>query len=133
MSTAESMKHVYKVNDVSGYYEKISAPVGFIKLPFDLKLSSPQRKDYKDKTQFILSGRIVKGKKTFFTGLISTGVAYWFFGDHFHPNETQKNSFCLFRFNEISTELTIYYFNHYKLYPNKREQFIRDFIQSVGK
>jgi len=133
MRTApEFMKHIYKVNEVSGYYEKVSAPIGFIKLPNELKLEPPQRMDYKFKTQFLLSGRIVKKKKTFFTGLIATGFEGWFFGDHFHPNESQKNSFCLFRLNQTSSELTIYYFNHIKLYPNKRELFISDFIKNVG-
>ncbi len=125
-------KHIYKVNEVSGYYEKTFAPIGFIKLPNDLKIEPPQRQDYKNiGVRFILKSRMIKGKYPFQTGLIFTGFEGWFFGDHFHPRETQKNSFCLFRFNQISSQITVYYFNHFKLYPNKRERFISDFIKTI--
>ncbi len=133
MRTApEFQKHIYKVNEVSGYFEKILAPVGFIKLPNELKLAAPQRGDYKQKdVKFILSSRIVNGKKTFFTGLIETGFERCFYGDHFHPSEKVKNSFCLFCFNHTSTEITVYYFNHFSLFPKERERFITNFLSQV--
>lgn len=128
----EYKKHIYKVNEVSGYFEKTFAPVGFIKLPNEIKLEPPQRQDYKNMgVKFILKSRMIKGKHPFQTGLISTQFPNVFFGDHYHPKESQKNSFCLFRFNQTSSEITVYYFNHFKLYPNKREKFISDFITTV--
>lgn len=131
--TPEYQKHVYKVNEVSGYFEKIVAPVGFIKLPNELSLETPQREDYKSiNVKYILKSRMVKGKRSFLTGLIYAGFGNLFFGDHYHPNESQKNSFCLFRFNQPSSEITVYYFNHYKLYPKRREVFIREFVKTHG-
>jgi hypothetical protein len=126
----EYQKHIYKVNEVSRYYEKILAPVGFIKLPFDLRLETPHRPDYKSKTKFILSGRIVNGKKTIFSGLIPTGVEGLFYADHFHPSERVKNSFMLLRFNATSSEIEIFYFNHFTVFPKTRESFIQQFLNT---
>lgn len=126
--TPQFQRHIYKLNEVSGYYEKISAPVGFIKLPNELRLEPPFRKDYKDKTKFILRSRLVNGKRLFHTGLIETGFQGLYYGDHFHPQEMKKNSFCLFRFNHTSTEVTVFYFNHYTLFPKFRDRFIKQFI-----
>jgi hypothetical protein len=127
-NTPQFQKHIYKLNEVSGYYEKISAPVGFIKLPNELRLETPHRNDYKEKAKFILRGRIVNGKYLFFTGLKETGFQNLYFGDHFHPQEKIKNSFCLFRFNHTSTEVTVFYFNHYTLFPKFRDRFIKLFM-----
>lgn len=121
-------KHIYKINEVSGYYEKISAPIGFIKLPNELKIERPFRKDYKDKTTFILRSRQINGKRLFHSGLIETGFQNLYFGDHFHPQEKKKNSFCLFRFNHTSSELTIYYFNQISFFPKVRDRFIKQFV-----
>ncbi len=131
--TPQYQKHIYKVNEISRYFEKTLAPVGFIKLPNEFKLEPPQRQDYQNLgVRFILKSRMVNGKHLFQTGLIFAGVEGWFFGDHYHPKESQKNSFCLFRFNKPSSEITVYYFNHFKLYPNKRADFINGFIKTVG-
>lgn len=126
----EFKKLVYQFNEESGYYDKKFAPVGFVKLPNELKLEPPQRKDYKNLgVRFILRSRQVNGKHPFQTGLICAGCPRLFFGDHYHPGESAKNSFCLVRLNDTSSELTIYYFNHFKLYPSKRGQFITEFLQ----
>lgn len=128
----EYQKHIYKVNEVSHYFEKILAPVGFIKLPNELKLEPPQRGDYKNNgVKFILRGRIVNGKYSFLTGLKETGFEGCFYGDHFHPKEKVKNSFCLFCFNHTSSEITVYYFNHFSLFPKHRERFITQFLNEI--
>jgi hypothetical protein len=132
-NTPQFQKHIYRLNELTGYYEKISAPVGFIKLPNELKLETPFRNDYKEKAKFILRGRILHGKYLFFTGLKETGFHNLYYGDHFHPQEKKKNSFCLFRFNPTSTEVTIFYFNHYKLFPKNRDRFIKLFINSENE
>ena len=128
----EFQKLIYRANPDTGYFQKTFAPIGFIKIPDELKLEQPIREDYQNKgVRFILKSRMINGEYPFQTGLISTGFDRWYFGDHYHPKERMKNSFCLFRFDESSSELTIFYFNHYKLYPNKRERFISQFIQQI--
>lgn len=130
MRTApEYQKHIYKVNEVSHYYEKKFAPVGFIKLPNELRLEPPRRGDYKMKgVKFILRSRMINGRHDFLTGLIPTKIEGCFYGDHFHPKEKKKNSFCLFCFNQTSAEITVYYFNHFSLYPKHRDKFISQFL-----
>jgi|GEM_PF-3573676 len=126
----EHKKHLFLLNDENGYYQKVSAPMGFNKIPTELKVENAIREDYQKRgATFIIRSRQVGGKHPFKTGLISTGFKGWYFGDHYHPNEREKNSFCLFHFNEAQTELTIYYFNHVKIYPNERESFITDFVR----
>ena len=132
-NTPEYQKHVYKVNEVTRYFEKVIAPIGFIKLPNEIRLETPQREDYKELgVKFIVKNRMRNGKHSFQTGLMFTEFEGWFFGDHYHPNESQKNSFCLFRFNQTSSEITVYYFQHFKLYPKRREDFIRQFVKTQG-
>lgn len=129
----EFQKHIYRANPETGYFYKLFAPVGFTKLPNELRLETPIRQDYQNKgVKFILKSRMVNGKYPFQTGLISTRFERWFFGDHYHPQERKKNSFCLFRFDDSSSEITIYYFNHFKLYPKQREVFISQFIKTNG-
>lgn len=129
----EYKKHVFKANTETNYFDKVSAPIGFIKLPNELKLEKPIREDYLNKgVKFFLKSRMVKGVYSFQTGLISTGIENWFFGDHFHPKENKKNSFCLFQFDPTATELTVYYFNHFNLFPKKRDLFVKQFIKSIG-
>lgn len=125
----ENKRHVFRLNDENGYYQKVSAPMGFAKIPGELKLEKTFRTDIKQKAEFFLRSRTVNKKREFQTGLIFTGLPDWYFGDHYHPQERAKNSFCLFHFSESQTELTIYYFNHVKIYPNERESFIRDFVR----
>ncbi|HRP39295.1 MAG TPA: hypothetical protein PLM55_06395 [Chitinophagales bacterium] len=130
---AQYQKHIYQLNEATGYYVKIFAPVGFIKMPNELKIEPPQRSDYKNKgVRFILKSRQVKKKYPFLSGLLPTAFERWFYGDHRHPSERVQKSFCLFRFSPSNHELRIYYFNHFTLYPNEREQFICNFIISTG-
>jgi hypothetical protein len=129
---AESKKIVFKLNGETGYYERVSAPIGFEKIPTELKVENTQRREH-IRADFICRGRIKNGNYTFFTGLLPVeGSPYIFFGDHYHPNESQKNSFVLFQFSPGNEYMTINYFNHFKVYPNKRGKFISDFLKRIS-
>ena len=124
----ESKELIYELNSQTGYYQCKSAPIGFTKLPLELKVEETRRPE-KIKSKWIIRGRIINGKPSFFTGIIpvTTGNEL-FFGDHFHPTENKKNSFILFRFKNGNQELKINYFNHFKVYPNKRGEFVKSFL-----
>jgi len=122
---------VYQLNEISGYYEIATAPLGFYKLPGELKVEETRQPD-QIKSKMICRGRVKEGKYLFFTGLLPTGNGTLFFGDHYEFIKGQKkNSFILFKFTSDRRNLKIYYFNHFKLYPAKRGQFIINFIQSL--
>lgn len=124
----ESKKLTYKLNFETGYYERIVCSIGFEKLPLELKVEETQRKD-QIRSKLICRGRIKNGSYTFFTGLLPVeGNSLTFFGDHFHPNEKKRNSFILFQFSKGNEFLTVNYFNHFKVYPKKRGQFISSFL-----
>ncbi|MCF6366399.1 MAG: hypothetical protein L3J35_09380 [Bacteroidales bacterium] len=123
----------YKFNSDTRYYEQTNAPLSFNKMPFDLKVEPTQRKDI-IKSKHVILGRIKNGKYKFFTGLIPTGYKNQYFGDHYeYVKRKKKNSFIIFQFSENKRELTIYFFNHFTLYPKKRLKFITDFMISLNK
>ena len=122
-------KLVYKLNSETRYYERISSPLGFEKLPTELKVEETQRKEQIN-SRLVCRGRIRGGTYTFFTGLLPVeSNSRFYFGDHYHPKEKQKNSFILFQFSEGNEYLTVYYFNHFKVYPSKRGEFISGFLR----
>lgn len=125
----ESKNHVYQLNNETGYYEKKTSPLGFEKLPLELKVEETRKPD-QIHSKLICRGRIKNGKYLFFTGLLPVGGAVYF-GDHYHPTEKQKNSFIIFRFSNNNQVLTIHYFNHFKVYPNKRAKFISEFLKRL--
>ncbi len=66
-----------------------------------------------------------KGEKVLFTGLIPFNKSIYF-GDHRNP-KTGKKSFLI---AEIKGNLIkLFYFNSFNLYPNKRLDFIRNFLK----
>lgn len=129
-SKPDYKKVVYRLNDESKYYDRHECPPGFEKLPTELKIEETRRPEL-IKSKIICRGRVKDGRYTFFTGLIPVSGS-WYFGDHYHPAENKKNSFVLFCFTEGNAVLTIYYFNHFKLYPKRRGKFIGEFIRRVG-
>lgn len=125
----ESKELVYKLNSETGYYERITAPSGFEKLPHELKVEETRRPE-QIHSKLICRGRTKNGNYTFFTGLLPVEAnSQMFFGDHYHPSEKQKNSFILFQFSNGNEYLTVNYFNHFKIYPAKRGKFISDFLK----
>lgn len=124
-SVPQYKKIVFRLNSATAWFERVLCPIGFNKVPTELKVEDSQREDYKRiGAKLIICSRTVNKQREFQTGLIYTGRKGLYFGDHFHPKEKQANSFCLFYFNEANTELTLYYFNHFKVYPKQREQVI---------
>ena len=129
--TPEAQKHLYKLNEATGYYNKESGPIGFNKLPFDLKVEKTQKRQ-QIKSELIIQSRIKEGKRRFFTGLLPTRFKNWYFGDHFeYIRGTKRNSFILFQFAQDQQRIKIYFFNHYKLYPAKRDRFIKEYIDTI--
>ena len=112
--------------EATGYYTRISCPPFFEKLPIEIKIEKTV-KTALIKSELICRGRIVNKKYSFFTGIILIKPLIYF-GDHYHPHEKVKKSFIIFKFSPDYQSLSIYYFNHFKVYPNKREKFINDFF-----
>ncbi len=118
----------YHINE-SGYYQLQEQPLYFFKMPGDLKVEETQRKDI-IKSDHIIRSRQNNGKYSFFTGLLPTSYKNWYFGDYFEKkNGIKKNSFILFRFSPDKMDLIVCFFNHFKLYPNKRKLFIDRFVK----
>lgn len=132
----EPVISTYFLNDETRYYERATAPPDFNKIPAELKVEKTQRQE-QIKSEFICRGRIVNGKYKFFTGLLPTdytATAQLYFGDHYEFRNGQKiNSFILFQFKEGNSKLIVYYFNHFKIYPNKRQSFIAAFAARYFK
>lgn len=107
--------------------------MGFQKVPDELKLETTQKKSIIH-SDFLIRGRIRNGKYLFFTGLLKTNYDQWYFGDYFEiRNGIKKNSFILFHFTPDQTAFEMFFFNHFKLYPDRRGHFIRDFIGGVKR
>ena len=69
------------------------------------------------------------GEKTLHTGLISTGIDDYYFGDFV---DNKKTSLMIFHFTPETSNVMIYFFNGYnkKSIPMKR-QFCREFITTT--
>ncbi len=132
-ATPDAKHLIFSLNQETGYFEMIRGEIGFIKVPGELKLEETQKKA-QIKSDYLIRGRIVNGKYSFFTGIIQTNFNDWYFGDHFEiRNGIKRNSFILFHFTPAKTTFEMFFFNHYKLYPDRRGDFIRDFINTRKK
>ena len=128
-SFPEAKIFVYKLNHETKYYQKQSGEIGFTKLPYELKLEETQQKE-QIRSKWVCRGRTVNGKYTFFTGLLPVGNGNLFFGDHYEIVKGQKrNSFILFQFSDGNEVMTLHFFNHFKLYPERRGKFITQYLQ----
>jgi hypothetical protein len=134
MKTIPKYKHlVYRMNDHVGYYETRTAPPGFTKLPYDLKVEETQRKDI-IKADNVIRGRLKNGKYTYFTGLRPASVDQWFTGDHSELYKGKRSkSLVLFNFSPDNTMLNVYFFpGYYKFDPKRINTFVEtftDFLQ----
>jgi hypothetical protein len=123
----------FQLNEGTGYFELVRGEMGFNKVPTELKLEPVQKKGIIH-SDFLIRSRIKEGKYFFFTGLLSTRLENWYFGDYYEIiNGTKKNSFILFHFSQDQTRFEMFFFNHFKLYPGRRGAFIRGFITTRPK
>ena len=123
----------FELNPETGWYVQTHCPIGFTKIPSELKVEETRRPD-KINSEFVIHSRIKGGKYLFFTGLLATRFPGLYFGDYYEfLNGKKKNSFCLFAFSEANRRLVVHFFNGYKIYPNQRERFIADYWQKVEK
>jgi len=107
--------------------------LGFSKVPNELKLEETQKKSIIH-SDYLIRSRQKDGKYQFFTGLLKTNFDYWYFGDFFEIRKgIKKNSFILFHFSLDQTRFEMFFFNHFKLYPDRRGHFIRDFINGLKR
>ena len=132
--TTPDYKHLlFTLNPETGYFEMIRGEMGFIKVPNELKLEPTQKRE-QIKSDYLIRSRQKDGKFPFFTGLLQTGFSSWYFGDFYEiKHGIKRNSFILFHFSNDLTRFEMFFFNHYKLYPDKRAQFIRDFVTARQK
>jgi hypothetical protein len=125
----------YRLNTISGRYEKQPMRIEFNKLPNELKVELTQDKRIiANGANEIITGRIKGGKREFFTGLISiTGFKNFYYGnDYTFNNGTKKNSLVIFKFSEDNRQLIVYYFNSfYKDSRQEREKFVQLFINRL--
>ena len=123
----------FSFNSETGYFQLTRGELGFTKVPNELKVEETQNRQ-QIKSDFIIRSRIKNGKYLFFTGIIQTHFPAWYFGDFYKiKNGIKRNSFILFHFSQDRTGFEMYFFNHFKLYPDRRGYFIRDFINSLNK
>ena len=130
--TIPGYKHlVFSLNPETRYFQMTSGEMGFTKVPNELKLEETQKKGIIH-SDYLIRGRIRNGKYLFFTGLLKTNFDHWYFGDFFEiRNGIKKNSFILFHFSQDQTRFEMFFFNHFKLYPDRRGHFIRNFINDL--
>ena len=122
-------KHlIFSLNPETGYFELTRGEMGFNKVPNELKLEQVQKRSI-IKSDYVIRGRIVNGKYLFFTGLLRTNFEHWYFGDFYEiKHGIKRNSFILFHFSPDQSKFEMFFWNHFKLYPDRRGHFIRDFI-----
>ena len=138
MSTAfnfpEFKTIIYRINKETGRYEKQPDRVPFEKLPFELKVETTrEQKIINNGATEIITGRIKKGNREFFTGLIpDIKFKNWFFGnDYKFLNGVKKNSLVVFNFRNDNRDLIIFYFNSYYIdNRDERKKFVCSFIHS---
>lgn len=127
-------KHlIFHLNHETGYYEMKTGELSFTKVPNELKLEQTQKKGIIH-SDYLIRSRQKNNKYPFFTGLLKTNFDHWYFGDFFEiRNGIKRNSFILFHFSQDQTRFELFFFNHFKLYPERRGHFIRDFINDLKR
>jgi hypothetical protein len=131
--TPEHKHLVFHLNHETGYFEMTRGFIGFQKVPPELKIEKTQRPEI-IKSECVIRSRVKNGKYSFFTGLLKTNFDHWYFGDYFEIRDgVKRNSFILFHFSQNQTGFDMYFFNHFKLYPDRRGHFIRDFITNLKR
>lgn len=121
----------YKMNPATGYFEKQPEKIMFNKLPYELKVEPTMEEKIRSQgAKEIIRGRVKNGKYQFFTGLIPVNGNESFEGNHYEfINGKKILSLAVFKFTNDSTELTVYFFNHwYKQNREERVRFVQNFL-----
>jgi hypothetical protein len=101
---------VFYLNPETHYFELKRGEMGFTKVPNELRLEETQKKGLKTPLQNL------------------------YFGDLYEiRNGIKKNSFILFHFSQDQTRFQMFFFNHFKLYPKNRGNFIGLFVSMVKR
>jgi hypothetical protein len=105
-------------------------------MPFELKVEKTHDARIKENgADEIITGRIQKGKRVFFSGLVPIlNSSVWFYGNDYQLTpQGKKNSLVVFVFSIDNTRLSCYYFNHYYIHNRlERINFINSFIKHKG-
>lgn len=127
-------KHlIFNLNPETHWYQMTRGELGFVKVPGELQIQVTQRTE-QIRAEILIQSRMVNGKRPFFTGLLKTGFENWYFGDYCEfKHGIKKNSFILFHFRGDHTAFEMFFFNLIKIYPDRRERFIHEFIYSLKK
>ena len=124
----------YRFNPESGRYQKMPSKIAFQKLPFDLKIEITQdRKISSQGAEYVLTGRFVKNKREFFTGLRVTNSELYYYGNDYEFVQGKKiKSLIITKSSKCEEFLTIYYFNRfYPLNPSSCDSFVNSIIREI--
>lgn len=119
----------FKKVDSSCEYLQCSGDLGFVNVPQELILESIRHPETIKAETFIRGRQREGGRYKFQTGLRQVAPRL-FYGDHFRVVKGKKtNSFILFQFADDLSELTLHYFNNFKLFPRYRGKFIENYLR----
>lgn len=116
----------YQLNSSNNWYQVFIKPLGFSKMPNQLRVQPTIEPRIKEKADNVIEGHTISKRKEFFTGLRPTNYENLYFGDDGY-NNPKKKSFILFHFTPDQTGLHCYFFNDYTPPKQLREQFIESF------
>ena len=126
MKIPDYKKVIYRYNGATDYYETITAPPAFNKLPYDVKIVETQAKN-KIQSSLVIRSRIKNGKYVFFTCIRETSSPYWYYGDHAEwINVKKKQNLILFNLTSDNQVLTAYYFRGITKVKGAINQFVVD-------
>jgi hypothetical protein len=111
-------------------YIRTSGEIGFTNVPQELSLESIRHPETIRAEIFIRGKEREGGRYKFQTGLRPVS-AQLYYGDHYRiVNDKKVNSFLLILFSPCLSELTLHYFNNYKVFPRYRAKFIANYLRS---
>lgn len=120
----------YKQNQETGWFTRLPEIIPFTKLPLELRIENTREPRLVSQgANQIITGKIKKGKRTFFSGLRPIGEGFYFGDDYRVSNGIKTNSICVFQIIDPTT-IVIFYFNNYFIdNPTSRIKFVQEFIE----
>ncbi len=120
----------YQKDPDSLKYVQTSGDIGFTNVPQELSLESIRHPETIRAETFIRGKEREGGRYKFQTGLRPVSPQLYY-GDHYRiVKEKKVNSFILIQFSSCLSELTLHYFNNYKVFPRYRAKFIANYLRS---